>query len=77
MKNSYRLYRRRGGVYYAEDVETRRQESLKTKDKATAVQLLKAKNAAAQQPSLNCPCPGLVDYQWGSVWGKKTRHERG
>jgi len=48
MKNFYRLYRRRGGVYYVEDIGTHRQESLKTRDKAAADQLLAAKNASAQ-----------------------------
>ena len=53
MKNFYRLYRRHGGIFYAEEIESRRQESLKTRDKTTATRLLNAKNAAAQQPTLN------------------------
>ncbi len=85
MKNSYRLYRRRGGVYYAEDVETRRQESLKTKDKATAVQLLGAKNAAAQQPSLNLAVarvhlaahdPQMVTRTWKRAMDEYCTHGR-
>ena len=54
MKKFYRIFRRgRGGVYYAEEIATKRQESLKTRDRAAAEQLLNARNAAAQQPMLN------------------------
>lgn len=53
MQKFYRLYRRRSGVYYAENISNRRQESLKTRDRATAEQLLQAMNAAVQQPMLN------------------------
>lgn len=85
MTNSFRLYRRRSGVYYAEDVETRRQESLKTQDKATAVQLLNAKNAATQQPSLNLAVarvhlaahdPQMVTRTWQRAMDEYCTHGR-
>jgi hypothetical protein len=47
MKNRNRLYRRKlGGVFYVHDSETGKQETLRTKDKATALRLLHTKNEA-------------------------------
>lgn len=43
MKMPFRLYRR-GKTYYAQNNDTGEQESLRTKDKATATRLLNAKN---------------------------------
>lgn len=43
MKMTFRLYRR-GKTYYAQNNDTGEQESLRTKDKATATRLLNAKN---------------------------------
>jgi hypothetical protein len=48
----YRLYRR-NGTFYAENVESKKQESLRTKDKQEALVLLGAKNEASRQPALN------------------------
>lgn len=54
MKNRYRLYRRpKGGVFYAHDSETGKQESLGTKDRAEATTLLNARNESVRQPQLN------------------------
>ncbi len=53
MKDRYRLFRRRGGVYYLHDSESGKQESLRTNDKAEARQIANAKNGAARQPMLN------------------------
>ena len=44
---------RRAGVFYCEDRETRKQTSLRTRDKAEALSLLHAKNESARQPVLN------------------------
>ena len=52
MKARYRLFRR-GNVYWAQDNETGKQISLKTKVKAVAQRLLRAKNEAFEQPQLN------------------------
>lgn len=53
MKRKYRLRRRRNGVYYAEDCETDVRKSLRTKSKAEAESLLRAKNESFAQPALN------------------------
>jgi integrase len=52
MKARYRMFVR-GAVFYAEDSETRKQESLRTKDPAEAQRLLAAKNETHNQPRLN------------------------
>jgi integrase len=48
----YRLFQHHG-TFYVENVETKKQESLRTKNKPEALVLLAAKNEAARQPSLN------------------------
>ena len=54
MKHRFILYRRKlGGMFYIEDTQTRKQESLGTKDRAEAVSLLNARNEAVRQPHLN------------------------
>jgi integrase len=53
MQDRYWLYARRNGVYYVQDRVTGRQESLKTKNRSKAKQLLMAKNQAAEQPMLS------------------------
>jgi hypothetical protein len=53
MGQRYRLFRRSNGVFFVEDRITRRQESLRTKDRAVAARLFHAKNEAHQQPALN------------------------
>jgi len=54
MKNRFRLYRRHnGGVFYAHNSETGKQESLGTKDRAEATSLLNARNESVRQPQLN------------------------
>src|SRR5450432_590210 len=54
MKHRFILYRRKlGGTFYVEDTETRKQESLGTKDRAEATSLLNARNESVRQPQLN------------------------
>jgi hypothetical protein len=53
MQDRYWLFRRENGVYYIQDRTMGRQESLKTKDKAVAKQMLAARNQASAQPMLN------------------------
>ena len=53
MKLTYRLFRKRSGIYFCEDRVTRRQESLHTREKAVATQLINAKTEARRQPLLN------------------------
>src|SRR5688500_5540507 len=54
MKHRFILYRRKvGGMYYVEDTETRKQESLGTRDRREATSLLNARNESVRQPQLN------------------------
>jgi len=53
MDNRYRLFRRDNGVFYLEDVSTRKQESLRTKEKPKAQALFAARNQASANPALN------------------------
>ena len=52
MKQKYRLWQRRGKVFYAFDCETKQQISLGTCDKNEALRLLSARNEANQTPGL-------------------------
>jgi hypothetical protein len=54
MKCRFILYRRKlGGTFYVEDTQTRKQESLGTKDRAEATSLLNARNESVRQPQRN------------------------
>ena len=54
MKRRFILYRRKlGGTFYVENTETRKQESLGTKNRAEATSLLNARNESVRQPQLN------------------------
>ena len=54
MKRRFTLYRRKlGGMFYIQDTETGKQESLGTKDRAEAASILNARNEAVRQPHLN------------------------
>jgi integrase len=53
MKNRYRLFKRRGRIFYCFDNETRRYSSLQTTDRDAARQLIEAKNLALRQPALS------------------------
>lgn len=52
MKNRYRMFLR-GTVFWCQDNETGKQESLQTKEKKTAERILNAKNEAVRQPIIN------------------------
>ena len=52
MKSQFLLYRR-NGVFYCEDTQTGKQQSLRTRDEAAAKALLHSKNEAHRQPILN------------------------
>ena len=51
-RRRYLLFLRRK-TYYCEDLLTRKQQSLQTGDKETALRLLHARNEAEQQPAVN------------------------
>lgn len=53
MKNRYRAFRRGWGVYYCEDTQTGKQESLATTNKQEASRLVHAKNEAEQHPAFS------------------------
>src|ERR1017187_5391393 len=72
MKRRFILYRRkRGGMFYLEDTETRKQESLGTKNRAEAVTLLNARNESVRQPQLNLQIAKV--YLSGTDSGVATR----
>jgi integrase len=54
MKRRFILYRRkRGGMFYLEDTQSKKQESLHTKNRTDAVSVLNARNESRRQPQLN------------------------
>ena len=53
MKNRYRAFRRGWGVYYCEDTQTGKQESLATTNKQEASRLVHAKNEGEQHPAFS------------------------
>ncbi|MEO6182911.1 MAG: hypothetical protein ABIP71_07410 [Verrucomicrobiota bacterium] len=52
MKSRFILYRR-GEIFYCEDYNTGKQQSLRTRDEAEAKTLLAVKNEANRQPAMN------------------------
>jgi hypothetical protein len=52
MRNKYRMFRR-GTVYWIQDNDTGRQETLRTKDPQEAKRLFAARNEAHRQPIIN------------------------
>ena len=52
MKQLFSLYRL-NGIYYAQNTQNGKQESLRTRDEAAAKALLHSKNEASRQPILN------------------------
>jgi len=53
MKNRFRVFRRSWGTYYSEDLETLKQESPKTRDKAEAHRVVAALNETAVSPAFS------------------------
>ena len=53
MKDRYRVFRRGWGTYYCEDLQTGKQETLRTRDKAEAYRLVAARNETEQQPAFS------------------------
>lgn len=75
MKNLYFMFKR-GKVYYAENNETGKQQSLRTKDRREAQKLLDALNDAIQLPQMNLALarayisaqdPKMVTRTWAEV----------
>ena len=64
MKRRFILYRRkRGGMFYVEDTQTKKQESLGTRIRTEAESLLNARNEAVRQPQLNLHILGNLSFQ--------------
>lgn len=53
MKNRYRVFRRSWGTYYCEDLVTRQQSTLKTRDREEAYRLVAAKNENEEAPAFS------------------------
>ena len=79
MKHKYRMFRRQSGVYFIQDNETGRQQSLRTRNKQEAETLLHASNESHRQPFLNLQIartylmgadPKMVTRNWQEVMEK-------
>lgn len=53
MKQRYRVFRRSWGTYYCEDLVTKKQETLRTRDQDEAYRLVAAMNETADQPAFS------------------------
>ena len=53
MKNRYRVFQRGWGTYYCEDLVTKKQTTLKTRDKDEAFRLVAAKNENDEAPAFS------------------------
>jgi integrase len=53
MKNRYRVFRRGWGTYYCEDLQTGKQETLRTRDKDEAFRLVAARNETEDAPAFS------------------------
>jgi integrase len=85
MNQRYILFQR-SGVFYCEDRESRKQISLRTRDRAEALTLLHAKNESARQPILNLQMarvylsasdPEVSNRTWQTVMDEIIRTKTG
>src|SRR5882672_3094122 len=53
MKQRYRVFRRGWGTFYCEDLVTKKQSTLKTRDRDEAYRLVAAKNETADAPAFS------------------------
>ena len=53
MKNRYRVFRRGWGTFYCEDLVTKKQTTLGTRDKDEAFRLVAAKNETEEAPAFS------------------------
>lgn len=86
MKNRYRAFRRGWGIYYCEDTQTGKQESLGTANKQEADRLVHAKNEGEQHPAFSLqlarvywkagdPAAGARTWQFVMDEIFKTKHD--
>jgi integrase len=85
MKRRYILYQR-GQTFYCEDTSSRKQTSLRTKDRAVAMRLLHARNEAEQQPAINLQIaraylvasdPQIATRNWQYVMDETAKLKQG
>ena len=85
MRPKYRLFRR-GHVYWCQDNDTGRQQSLRTKDRLLAERLLHARNEAQQQPFINLQIarayllasdPRIGERNWQDVMDEAVKLKQG
>ncbi len=86
MKQRYRAFLRPWGVYYCEDLQTGKQETLKTRDKAEAYRLVAAKNETAAAPAFSLQLarvywkagdPAAVSRTWQCVMDEILKLKNG
>src|ERR1043166_7185877 len=86
MKQRYRLFRRRGGVFYSVDNVTGKQISLKTEKEDEALRLVNARNEAERQPVINLQIaraylmvsdPAAVTRTWQHVMDEMGKLKKG
>lgn len=86
MKLRYRLFRRGSGLFFIEDTITKKQESLRTRDKAIAQRLFSARNEAHQQPAINLQIaraylrasdPMIIQRNWQHVLDEIIKTKQG
>lgn len=85
MRKRYRLFLR-GNVFWCQDNETRKQESLRTRDRSTAERVLHARNEAHLQPVINLQIaraylmvsdPAAAKRTWQVVMDEVVKLKRG
>ena len=72
MKNRYRVFRRGWGTYYCEDLTTKKQESLKTRDKGKAYRLVAARNEHESAPAFSLHLARVYWQAGDPVAAKRT-----
>ena len=86
MKNRYRVFRRGWGTYYCEDLLTKTQTTLKTRNKDEAFRLVAAKNETEDAPAFSLHLarvywkagdPAAAKRTWQSVMDEIPKLKRG
>jgi hypothetical protein len=75
MKQRYRVFRRGWGTYYCEDLLTKKQESLHTRDKAEAFRLVAARNETNQAPAFSLHLARTITEIKGFTPDKRPRRK--
>ncbi len=79
----YRLYRRRNGVFYWQENDSRKQATLRTSERREAERLLNAMNESHREPTLNLSLaraylaahdPKMAQRNWQAVMDEMATH---